>query len=151
MGLDKLSPSELVIAGCGIALLVFSFLPWFALGAISHNAWDTTFSALGVLVGLAMVVQIVLARLTTASLPKLRITWGQVHFVLGLVAVVLIALQFAVGDRFTTPPAAPGAPRVSFEMNPQYGIILGLLAAAGLTYGGFRRRKEPDFGPDIAP
>lgn len=151
MDLNKLSPSEQVIAGCGVALLVFSFLPWFGVGCISHNGWSTTFSAIGILVGAVMVAQVVLARLTTASLPKLPISWGQLHFILGLVALTLLVLQFVVGDELTTPPALPGAPEVSFEANRQFGIFLAVLAAVGLAIGGFLRRREPDVPPGIAP
>ena len=45
MDLNKLSPAERIIAGCGVALVVFSFLPWFGFGGSDHNAWKNTFSA----------------------------------------------------------------------------------------------------------
>ncbi|MGH9276874.1 MAG: hypothetical protein ACRD12_02005 [Acidimicrobiales bacterium] len=148
MNLDKLTSAEQIIAGSGIALLIFSFLPWFGFGGATHNGWATPFSSLAVLIAVVMVVQIALARLTTASLPKLPVSWGKVHMVLGLVAVGLIVLQYIIGD------CASGTVlgrRVCITLDRQFGLFLGALAAAGLAYGGIRRSKEPDALPDITP
>src|SRR5207302_7781554 len=127
-----------------VALVVTSCLPWFGYGGSDHNAWKNPWSALGVLVGVVMVVQIFLARFSSASMPTPPVPWGQVHLILGAVAVGLILLQYIVGDRIKAPPIGPGIPSLSFELQPKFGIFLGSLVAVGLAYGGFRKWKEPE-------
>jgi hypothetical protein len=148
MNLDKLTPAEQIIAGSGIALLIFSFLPWFGTGGVDHNAWDNMFSALAVLVAVLMVTQIALARLTTASLPKPPMGWPRVHMILGFVVAGLILLQYIVGDLFCAPFAGQ---RVCLELDRKFGLPLGVLAAAGTVYGGIRKGKEPGSIPGITP
>ncbi len=148
MDLDKLSPAERIIAACGVALAIVSFFPWFGLAGGTRNAWKNPLSALAVLVGIAMVAQIVLTRFTTAKLPSPPVPWGQVHLILGVLALALALLQFLIGDEVTL--GVPGM-RVSVELDREFGSFLGVLAAAGLAYGGFRRSKEPEVTPDVMP
>lgn len=148
MNLDKLTPAEQIILASGIGLAVFSLLPWFGYGGADHNGWDNPFSALAVLVALVMVVQIVLARFTNASLPRIPIGWGQVHLILGFVVLGLIVLQYVVGDCVSGQVLGR---RVCVELDKKFGLYLGILAAAGLAYGGVRRRQEPDAVPGLGP
>jgi polyferredoxin len=144
MDLNKLSPGEKIIAGSGVALVIFSFLPWFGLGGGSHSAWSNPLSSFGVLIGIVMLAQIAIARFTTAKLPKPPVPWGQVHLILGVLAFALILLQAIIGDKV-------GALGFSVTLDRKFGLFLGLLAAAGLAYGGFMRSKEPEVSPGLLP
>jgi hypothetical protein len=141
---DKLSPAEKIIAACGVALAIVSFFPWFGLAGGTRNAWKNPLSSFAVLVGIVMVAQILLSRFTTTKLPAPPVPWGRVHLILGVLALVLALLQFVVGDEVT---ARVADVRVSVELDREFGLFLGVLAAAGLAYGGFRRSKEPEVTP----
>lgn len=134
MDLNKLSNAEKIIAGSGLALLVFSFFPWFGFGDVgTHNGWDNGFSLLGILAGIAMVAQVGISRFTSVQLPNVGVGWGKVHLGLGIAAAALVLLQVLFGVRV-----------LGISLDREFGAFLGLLAAAGLAYGGFMRSKEPE-------
>lgn len=145
MDLSKLSAAEKIIAGSAAALFIVSFLPWFGLGNFNNTAWNNPLSSFAVIVGILMVVQILIFHSKASRLPKPPVPWGQVHLILGVAALALILLQALVGDEV----AALGI--LSAELDRKYGLFLGLLAGAGLAYGGFRRSKEPDTAAGFLP
>lgn len=108
----------------GIALFLLSLLTWFESGGTSRNGWSGPFSALGVFLSTLMLLQLSLARNPNIKLPAPPVPWGQVHAVLGGVSLALILLQFLVSGGVA------------------FGAFLGLLAAAGLAYGGFRAYRD---------
>lgn len=137
MDIKKLTRAEQIISGSGIALLIFSFFPWFSvdLGFVSAsaNAWDYFFfGTLPVLLGLVMVAQVILSRLTEVKLPAIPIPWGQVHMIVGIAVAALVLLKLIIGEDFA---------------DRSIGIFLSLLAALGLAAGGFLRSKEPEDAP----
>ena len=140
MDLSKLSQGEKAIAGSAVVLLIASFLPWFKLdlgiAEPSRNGWGNVLSMLGILVGLVMLLQIVLAKFTTTKLPTPPVPWGRVHLILGVAAFALILLQAVVGDSV-----------LGVDLDRAFGLFIGVLAAAGLAYGGFVRSKEPEVTP----
>jgi 4-amino-4-deoxy-L-arabinose transferase-like glycosyltransferase len=140
MDLSKLSPAERIIALCGAALLILSIFPWFGFGAdpfeIRQDAWDNPLTLLAVIIGVVMAAQVIAARSTKAKTPP-KVKWGQVHLVLGAVAFGLVLLQYLIGDEYS-------APGISIDLERKAGLFLGLLASAGLAYGGFRKSKEPE-------
>jgi len=138
MGIGKLSPGERVIGGAGILLFVDSFLPWFrfCVGALvfracaHHSAWANPLSALGVLIAIAMVVQIAVRHYSSARMGEAgNMTWGQVHLFAGFAVFALVILQFLAGDS---------------PMHRVFGVFVGLVGAAGLAYGGMIRSREPE-------
>ena len=145
MDLSKLSPAEKIIAASGVVLLLVSFFDWFGIAGGGVTAWDNVWSALAVLVGIVMVLQILIARFSTAKLPTLPVPWGQVHLILGVLALGLVILQLAIGDKVEV-----GGITV-LELERKIGVFLGLIAAAGLAYGGFLRSKEPEVASGYMP
>jgi hypothetical protein len=133
---SRLSPGEKLIFGCGLALLILSFMPWFKLVSIERTAWSNLISSLGVIAGILMVLQILLTRFGSAKLPTPKLPWGQVHLILGVFAMVMVFAQALIGDTFVV----PGFGEVTLERRPS--LILGTLAAFGLAYGGYVRSKE---------
>ncbi len=145
MDLSKLSPAEKIIAGCGAALLILSIFPWFGFGSgefeIRHDAWDNLMNLLAVVIGVVMAAQVISAKMARSRNPApQKVKWGQVHLILGAAAFGLVLLQYIVGDEF-------GALGLSVDLEPKAGLFLGLIASAGLAYGGFRKSKEPEISP----
>jgi len=145
LNFNSLSPGEKLIFACGVILLILSFMPWFRLGAtalplVERTAWSNLVSALGVIAGILMVLQILLSRFGTAKLPTPKLPWGQVHLILGVFALVMILAQALIGDTYSIPSL--GGAQIDLERRPS--LILGTLAAFGLAYGGFVRSKEPE-------
>jgi 4-amino-4-deoxy-L-arabinose transferase-like glycosyltransferase len=140
MDLSKLSPAERIIAGCGTALLILSIFPWFGFGAglfeVRHDAWDNPLTLAAVVIGVVMAAQVIAARSTKSKVPS-KVKWGQVHLILGAAAFGLVALQYLLGDEYN-------ASGISLDLERKAGLFLGLLASAGLAYGGFRKSKEPE-------
>lgn len=141
--LSKLTNAERVIVASAVALFLVSFLPWFGLGDGSHSGWDNLLSALAILVGLAMLAQVVLARFTSVELPAPPLPWGQLHMILGIVAFALVLLQLMAGDRLEVRAAGI---EFSVRLGRRVGLVLGLLAAGGLATGGVLRRQEEHDG-----
>ena len=140
MNLSKLTTAERIIAASGAALLILSVFPWFGFGAdpfeIRHDAWDNVTTLAAVVIGVIMAAQVIAA---TAAKPKTpsKVKWGQVHLVLGVLAFGLVLLQYLLGDEYN-------ALGISVELQRKAGVFLGLIASAGLAYGGFRKSKEPE-------
>ena len=140
MDLSKLTPAERIIAACGTALLILSVFPWFSFGSdpfeIRHDAWDNPLSLAAVIIGVVMAAQVIAARATKPKTPP-KVKWGQVHLVLGALAFGAVLLQYLLGDEFN-------ALGISVDLQRKAGVFLGLIASAGLAYGGFRKSKEPE-------
>jgi hypothetical protein len=144
MDTGRLRTGELVAAVSGLALLIIMFLPWFgidfgggetiegldvSLPEVSEdfNAWES-FDFIDLVLFVTAVVAVGLGVATamsqTVSLPvaSSAITAG-----LGILATVLIIYRILdpVGDA-----------------DRKYGIFLGLIAAVGIAYGGWRSMQE---------
>lgn len=145
MDLNKLTLSDKVIAGSAIALLIFSFLPWFTFdlgpfgGNVSVNGWDVGFlwGVFPVILGIIMLVQVALTAFSPETkLPDLPVTWGQVHLGAGGLAALLVVLKLLIGqDGFSR----------------GFGLFLAAVAAIGLAAGGFLKFQAEKSGTSAAP
>jgi hypothetical protein len=112
----------------GLGLLVVSFLPWYSAGGENATAWQS-FSAVdlvmaaaavaGLLVGLCVLFRI------SVSYP---VAGSTVATLFGSIALLLIAY------RLIDPPAS--------GLDLEAGAWLGLLAAGGVTIGGYLGMQE---------
>ena len=146
MDLKKLNLGDQIIGGSGIVLFIASFLTWFkaevpglgalGLGSASANAWDVGFLGwVPVLVGIAMVAFVaVRAFAPEVKLPELPLPWGQVLFIAGCVAAVLVVLKFLIGE-----DDGGGV----IDISRGFGLFLAVLASIGLAVGGYFKWKEP--------
>ncbi len=139
MDLNKLTTGEKLTCVSAIVLLIASFLPWFEFpvpfigGRVTANGWDVGFGWAGipVILGLAMLVQILINRLSPGlKLPRMPVSWGQVHLIAGVVAAFIVVLKLLVGED------------PSELVDRSYGLFLAALAAVALAVGGFRIFKE---------
>ncbi|MBK5224597.1 MAG: hypothetical protein JJE52_17320 [Acidimicrobiia bacterium] len=134
-----------MIAGSAIALLIFSFLPWFTFdlgpfgGNVSVNGWDVGFlwGVFPVILGIIMLVQVALTAFSPETkLPDLPVTWGQVHLGAGGLAALLVVLKLLIGqDGFSR----------------GFGLFLAAVAAIGLAAGGFLKFQAEKSGTSAAP
>lgn len=141
--LNKLTMSDKVIAGSGIALLIFSFFPWFSIDtggfgpSPSQNGWDFFLTGiLPVILGLVMIAQVAITAFSPdTKLPDLPATWGQIHLGAGAAAAVLVILRLAMGSDVA-----------GFGLDRSIGLFLAALAALGLGAGGFLKFQEEQKG-----
>jgi hypothetical protein len=146
MDLNKLGIGER-IAGVSAALLfIFMFFDWYSVsvsgggfssGALgSGNAWDALDNIpIFLVIVIAIVAAVVVLRLSDSTYePPFPVS--VVVAALGLVSALLILY------RIIDTPGGGSFGGVSVDVSPTVGIFLSLLAAAGITYGGYKAMEE---------
>jgi hypothetical protein len=148
MEADRLSTGEKISAASAILLFVFMFFDWFGVeisgvpgfsGDVSGSggsAWDAL-DVIPIFLMLAIVAAIGVAviRLTDAGI-ELPVSLNSVVAALGGFAVLLILY------RIVFPPDFGSFGGVEVDATLKLGIFLGLLAAAGIAYGGYSAMRE---------
>lgn len=82
----------------GAVVLVFSFVHWFNVGAVSVNGWNSgLFSFLAVLLGVGAAVLVALRVFADVRLPRLQWGWNFIIFAAASASVVLIVLKILIG------------------------------------------------------
>lgn len=146
MDTSKLSIGDQIAAASGIALLIFMFLPWYGVDASvgpisiseSANAWETL-SFIDILLFLIALVAIgVPVAKAAGSLPD-DLPGGMLVLAAGGLGVLLVL--FRIIDLPTPDVAAPG-----IDFGRKIGVWLGLIATAGIAYGGWRANDEVTVG-----
>jgi uncharacterized membrane protein YhaH (DUF805 family) len=148
MELDRLSTGEKVSAVSAVLLFIFMFFDWFGAkvegvpgfsGSVEAggSAWDAL-DVIPIFLMLAIVAAIAVAviRLTDADVEP-PVSMNSIVAVLGGLAVLLILY------RIIDPPGGGDAiAGVGIDITLKLGIFLGLLAAAGIAYGGYSAMRE---------
>jgi hypothetical protein len=152
MDAGKLGRGELIAAVSGAALFIIMFLPWFgydfgSAGDVAENLGvsvpDANFNAwesfgfidivlfVTVIVAVAFGVAAAMARDVTLPVAASAITAG-----LGILSLVLVAYRL-----LDTPS----------ESSRKFGLFLGLIATAGIAYGGWVGMQEEgtSFGDQV--
>jgi len=146
--IGKLSRGERISAASALLLFVFMFLDWFGvevesvpgfsgdISGIGGNAWDTL-EVIPLFLMLAAVVALAVAgvRLLDAEL-GLSVSLNAIVAALGGLAVLLILF------RILFPPDFASFGGVEVDATLRIGVFLGLLAAAGIAYGGYSAMRE---------
>ena len=145
MDTSKLSLGDQIAAASGIALIVVMFLPWYGVdvnvGAFSAsesaNAWEAL-SFIDILLFLVGLVAIgVPVAKATGSLPD-DVPGPLLVLAVGGLGVLLVLF------RLLDLPTPDGGGGVDFGR--KIGIFLGLIATAGVAYGGWRANAEAPAG-----
>lgn len=139
MDAEKLSAGEKIAGISGLLLFLFMFFDWFSVdtggffSADIGNAWQAL-DVIPIFLMIAIVAAVGMAvlRLTDALLEP-TIPVSAVVAILGAVAFLLILY------RIIDPP---GTGFEGIDVSPALGIFLGLIAAAGIAYGGYRAMQE---------
>lgn len=148
MEADRLSTGEKISAVSAILLFVFMFFDWFGVevsgvpgfsGDISGSggsAWDAL-DVIPIFLMLAIVAAIGVAviRLTDADI-ELPVSLNSIVAALGGFAVLLVLF------RILFPPDFGSFGGVEVDATLKLGIFLGLLASAGIAYGGYSAMRE---------
>ncbi|HET7510409.1 MAG TPA: hypothetical protein VFJ65_09200 [Solirubrobacterales bacterium] len=141
MDVNRLSTGEKIAGASGVLLFIFMFFDWFTASAsnglfsvsVGGSAWDAL-EVIPIILMIAIVaaVGVAVIRLTDAVFEP-AISMNAVVAVLGAISVLLILY------RIISPPDS-GISEISVD--PAVGIFLGLIAAAGITFGGYRAMQE---------
>jgi hypothetical protein len=148
MDLKRLTRGERISAVSAVLLFVFMFFDWYGVevpdvpgfsGSISGgagSAWDTL-SVIPLFLMLAIVVALAVAvvRATDADLEP-PVSMNSVVAALGGLAVLLIAY------RIVFPPDFDPYGGVGVDATLELGVFLGLIAAAGIAYGGYSAMRD---------
>ncbi|MBK6855702.1 MAG: hypothetical protein IPG97_03840 [Microthrixaceae bacterium] len=137
MDLTKLTLGDKVLAGSGLALFVFSFLPWFGVEGYGGggNAWDVGFftGILPTLIGLLLVGYVVVTKLADGvALPELPVPYPLVVLGLAGAAALLIVIRLLIGYEVG----------FGYDLDRKYGLFLATLAALGMAGGAFLKFQE---------
>jgi hypothetical protein len=141
MDVDRLSTGEKIAGVSAILLFIFMFFDWFTVSAsnglvsvsVGGSAWDALdVIPIILLIAILAAVGVAVVRLTEADFEP-TISMNAVVAILGIISVLLILY------RIISPPDS-GFSGVSVD--PAVGIFLGLIAAAGMAYGGYRAMQE---------
>ena len=146
MDTSRLSVGDQIAAASGVVLLIALFLPWYgvdvdlggiATGSASASAWEAL-GFIDILLFLVAVVAIgVPVAKATGSLPD-DVPGPLLVLVAGGVGVLLVL--FRIID-LPTPDLGGG-----IDFSRKFGIFLGLVAAVGVAYGGWRANEEAPVG-----
>lgn len=148
MEADRLSTGEKIAAVSAILLFVFMFFDWFGVeisgvpgfsGDVSGSggsAWDAL-DVIPIFLMLAIVaaIGVAIVRLTDADI-ELPVSLNAIVAALGGFAVLLILF------RIIFPPDFGSFGGVEVDATLKLGIFLGLLASAGIAYGGYSAMRE---------
>ncbi len=148
MNIDKLSKGEKTAAASAILLFIFMFFDWFGVkvsgvpgfsgnvAGSGGSAWDAL-DVIPIFLMLAIVaaVGVAVVRLTDADLEP-PVSLNTIVTALGGLAVLLILY------RIVFPPDFASFGGVTVDATRKLGIFLGLIAAAGIAYGGYIAMRE---------
>jgi hypothetical protein len=164
MDVNRLSQGSKIAGIAGIVLFVVMFIGWFGIDAdsvgdlsesdardaaesfaddvsadddsFSANAWES-FSFIDILLFAAVVVSVGAAALkATGNDLNLPVPAGTLVAGAGGLAVLLILFRL-----LDTP----------YGFDREIGVFLGLIAAAGITYGGYLMMQEEDTAAPVTP
>ncbi len=147
MDVDKLSTGEKVAGVSAVLLFIFMFFDWFSVsvsggsglfsGSVGGgNAWDALdFIPIVLVVTIIAALGVAALRLTDSAYEP-PVSANAVVAVLGGLSALLILF------RIVDTPGGGSVPGLSVDVSPTVGIFLGLVAAAGIAYGGYRAMQE---------
>lgn len=147
MNVDKLSTGEKIAGVSAVLLFIFMFFDWFSVsvsggsglfaGAVGGgNAWDVLdFIPIVLVVTIIAAIGVAVLRLSDGDFEP-PVSANTVVAVLGGLSTLLILY------RIIDTPGGGSVPGLSVDVSPTLGIFLALIAAAGITYGGYRAMQE---------
>ena len=139
MDLRRLRAGEWIAAGCGVALLVSLWLPWYSGppdGEASLNGWRSL-AASDALLALIAATAVALLLITAAqSVPAVPIALSVLVTFAGFAGVLLVLLR-ALG----VPEGAEGR---------DWGLWLALASTVGIAVGGLLAMRDERLSPEGA-
>lgn len=154
MDFARVSFGETIAGVSGFLLLLFMFLPWFGYSAelggvasvdsVNGNFWEVS-SFLDVLLFLVGLIAVGAALAQAAGTMPANLPAPAGMIVLGAGALAVLIVLF----RLLVPPDG-GIDEI--DVSRKIGVFLGLIAAAGVTFGGYTAMNEraSGAGPRVA-
>ena len=145
MDLSKLTTSDKLIVGGGIVYLISMFLNWFSRSeggfSVSASGWDYFIGGIiPLILILVMVAHVLITNFAPdTNLPDPPVPWSQVHLIAGAAAAAIVLLRLIIPAEISF-----GGVDTGENFDRAYGIIIALLAAIVVAYGGFLKSKEGD-------
>ena len=138
MDASRLSFGESVTGASGLALLVFMFFPWYAqdvgLGPENLSAWSAlAFIDLLLFLVAALAIAMAVARAAGAMPRDLPASPGTIVAAAGALAALLVLYRIV---------ELPSPDIADADISRKFGVYLGLIAAAGIAFGGATATKE---------
>jgi hypothetical protein len=152
MDTSRLTPGDISAGVGGIVLLISLWLPWYGVSvdvagfsaSESASGWEV-FSTIDIILFLVAIAAIALVALKAAGQLPADVPVALVLLALGGLAVLLILFRL-----IDTP--APGDLPDEIDVSRKLGLFIGLIAAAGIVYGGWRSNMEsPQVRPAATP
>jgi hypothetical protein len=155
MDLDKLSNGEKIAGVSAILLFIFMFFDWFTAevsggGSFSASEGGSAWDALDnipifLVITIVAALGVVALRLSDSTFEP-PVSANAIVAVLGAISALLILYRI-----IDTPGEGGSFAGVTVDISPAFGIFLGLIAAAGITFGAYRAMQEEgasfsDFG-----
>jgi hypothetical protein len=153
---SRLRSGELIAGASAVLLFIVMFLSWyglkvntgslgtFALPNVSYDAWDA-FSVIDLILLLTVIVALALVvTQATRRSPAIPVSLSVVTTTLAGLSVLLIVF------RLIDPPSIVDVPAVldaHLDRTLDIGIYLGLVAALGILYGGYRSMRVEGLAP----
>lgn len=131
MDLTKLTVSDRLVAGSGIALFIFSFLPWYGKGSYTESGWSYFFWGIIPTLIAIVLVALVAIRVFAPQVKLPELPYGLVFLGGAGLAALLVILKLLIGAKYSI----LGIGGVTLDR--KFGLILSVLAALGLVGGGF--------------
>src|SRR3954451_15960187 len=141
MDVDRLSNGEKIAGVSASLLFIFMFFDWFSVDvngglfrvSFGGSAWDAL-DVIPIILLIAIIAALAVAvvRLTDADFEP-ELSMNAVVAILGIVSLLLILY------RIVDPP---NSGVTGIDVSPAVGIFLGLIAAAGIAFGGYRAMQE---------
>lgn len=147
MDLDRLNTGEKIAGVSAILLFIFMFFDWFGVevsgGGFSGSvpgaggsAWDAL-DFIPIVLVITIAAALISAGLRLSdSVYEPPISLNAAVAVLGGISTLLILFRIIV------PPGFGSFGGVSVDGTVEFGIFLGLVAAAGIAFGGYRGMQE---------
>jgi hypothetical protein len=148
MDLDRLNTGEKIAGASAVLLFIFMFFDWFGVeisgegGSVSFgsgaggNAWNALdFIPIVLVIAIVVALVNVFLRLSDSDYEP-PVSMNVAVAVLGGLSALLVLF------RIVDPPGFGSYGGVSVDATLEFGIFLGLIAAAGIAYGGYRGMQE---------
>src|SRR6476646_9185010 len=117
--MDGLSTGEKIAGGSAVLLFIFMFFDWFKVDVSSGNG---------------------LFSISVGGSAWEAFSYTDLFLMLTIIVAVAVSVLLIVYRIIDPPGDTGGVPGV--DINPAIGAFLGLIAAAGLTYGAYRAMQE---------
>lgn len=148
MDASRLRTGQLIAGVAGVALLLIMFIfSWYGVKDAPDefgglNAWEA-YSFIDIVLFITIVVAVGLAAAAAmAQRVSLPVAASALTAGLGILSVLLILFRIIVTPDLDVPELDVLGLAADIELGVKFGAFLGLIAAAGIAYGGWRSMQE---------